>query len=175
MPSVEQIRLLISSIANPQILRKSDEGLTRDGSRESFSALIELGLSRGPFLDKIYTLYSCGVDDHQSQVFDLRQLLSMLIYRDWYKPGITVSRNNGMSSGRVCCASAKDKQILLESFARIIDEIDRLDIDATNFRNELLKRGVSDLLLSTLSDSDLYFGLCQHFPVIICVDTPFLG
>lgn len=58
-----------------------------DGSKITISLLDELAMEPVALKEKIYAIYASGVEDYEGLVFSPKQLLSMLVHGNSYKPG----------------------------------------------------------------------------------------
>lgn len=163
----EKLSILLHSYKANEGFKRPHELTLCDGSQHSLTALIELSMIPGSTLEKIFVLYACGVDDHQAQVFDPRQVLSMTLYRDWYGPDKLTSRDNGMAGGKFCCVAGRQKPEVLAELATAIDTIqpfsEHHNPEAfTCFRASLERNGVSKQILTSKTDEALNILACAN-------------
>ena len=95
----------------------------QDGSHTTLALLDELAMTPGPLKEKVYTLYACGVEGYEGQTFSPKQLASMVIHRNPYKPGDICHWVTGIrtESGIIYGPRYPQKQHLFESLCDTLD------------------------------------------------------
>lgn len=159
MRRIETGRLLLGSINYHQSFRRHEGKQPIDGSQVAMVVVDELAMLPGPLVDKLLVLYACGVHDYQKEVFDPRQVLAMIRFNDPYRPEAIIGRENGNADGSFCYVSPNDKRDLLEGLCQQIESFDPLEAanvsELDQVREELVRRGVDERFLLTVSDKAL--------------------
>jgi hypothetical protein len=167
MSNVELVPLLFRSLAYHRNLQGRKEEQPIDGSKLSLSAVDELATLQGPLIDKLFTLYACGVHDYQSEVFPPRQILAMIFNVNIpYAPSRLVERANGNGDLSICFVGPKDKKVLLQELCSSVENFSTASFSSgapspekpsrlVGVREELMSRGVDKKVLSSMSDKAL--------------------
>ncbi len=94
-----------------------------DGSSVTLALIDDLAILGGPLKDKIYALYASGVEGYEGQVFSPKQIISMLIHKNPYRPGDMCRWTGGIrtDTGIIYGPRYPQKQYLFES---LCDELD---------------------------------------------------
>jgi fido (protein-threonine AMPylation protein) len=97
-----------------------------DGSELTVNLIDELATVQGPMLDKVFALYATGVTDYEGKIFSPKQLLSMIVHNNPYKPGDVCRWTGGVrTDDGVVYGPDVDKKIeLLGGLCETLDEWD---------------------------------------------------
>lgn len=113
----------------PNSLRtKFTDGFRRDsyvddGSTLTTNLIDELATIQGPLLDKVFALYATGVTDYEGKIFSPKQILSMIIHNNPYKPEDVCRWTGGIrtDAGIVYGPDVDKKVELLGSLCQTLD------------------------------------------------------
>lgn len=178
MSRLEYLYLAGKTLLTDRKLIRGNNIAPPDGSRDVIYGIEELATLEGPLLDKIFTIYASGVDEHVDRIFDARQLLAMIKFNDFYKPNAVIKRNNSMGERTFCCVEANNKLATLTALCEAIDGTTIYPHAYKNelncYRDDLRGRGVSPNILEQTSDKELLvYSIANEAQFIFAVDHPF--
>lgn len=178
MSYLENITLLTRSAMHHRRLISPCSSTDIDGSKNAFLAIDELALLKGPFYQKVFTLYACGIHDYKKEVLDPRQVLSMMISGDTCRYDRSVKRLNGMANGTFCCIAPTKKMDLLGKLGSKVDSIapnfSEHSFLLENLRKTLMTMGVDRNRLEALSDKALItFVIANETQLLLAIIHPF--